>query len=206
MKQALVRRLERVEQRLAIGKDRDGKRASWMNTLELAMYAGLALRLAGRAKEALEAAGTSLDPERRVELTKVLEGARKIGKALKDPSLSAGLLIPERSGDPLGALHGGGPSRPPVPVGPPADPPLLPHAYIYIIEGERERSGERAWLAMEGPKMILRTFHGVHAQQLARDWIGTKFGALPAEEIEVLLPADDKLDPLYEGDHDGFAG
>ena len=72
---------------------------------------------------------------------------------------------------------------------PPIEPtePLLPaHASIFIEEGERERSGTRAWLAMEG-RDVLNTFHGVDARQKARDWVGTKFGASPAEEIEVPL-------------------
>ena len=69
----------------------------------------------------------------------------------------------------------------------PTEPPLPKHAYIRIEEGERERSGERAWLAMKG-REILNTFHGTHARQKARDWVGTKFNASPAQEIEVGAP------------------
>ena len=76
-------------------------------------------------------------------------------------------------------------SSAPAPMAPPAELPA--HSYIFIEQGERERSGERAWLAMEGRGKILRTFHGADARRLARDWIGTKFGASPAGEIEVLL-------------------
>ncbi len=74
----------------------------------------------------------------------------------------------------------------PEPPTGPTKPPLPAHAFIYIEEGERERSGERAWLAMED-RDVLNTFHGVDARQKARDWVGTKFGASPAEEIEVPL-------------------
>lgn len=79
------------------------------------------------------------------------------------------------------------PSAPPEPT----EPPLPAHAYIFIEEGARERSGTRAWLAMESQGKILNTFHGPAARQLARDWVGTKFGASPAEEIEI---------PLLEGE------
>ena len=72
------------------------------------------------------------------------------------------------------------------------EPSLPKHAYVYIEEGERERSGERAWLAMEGRGKILNTFHGADARQKARDWIGTKFGASPAEEIEIPLSEDEE--------------
>ncbi len=79
-------------------------------------------------------------------------------------------------------------SEPPVGATEPIEPPLPAHASIFIEEGERERSGTRAWLAMANRGEILRTFHGADARQLARDWIGTKFGASPAEEIEIPLP------------------
>ena len=98
------------------------------------------------------------------------------------------VLGPERGRGLPGALQVDG-SSPPALAAPPAE--LPPHAYIFIEEGERERSGERAWLAMEGRGKILRTFHGADARRLARDWIGTKFGASPAGEIEV---------PLFEGE------
>ncbi len=76
----------------------------------------------------------------------------------------------------------------------PTEPPLPAHAFIYIEEGARERSGERAWLAMEGQGQILNTFHGADARLKARDWIGTKFGASPAEEIEIpLLEAETNI-------------
>ena len=72
------------------------------------------------------------------------------------------------------------------------EPSLPKHAYVYIEEGERERSGERAWLVMEGRGKILNTFHGADAWQKARNWIGTKFGASPAEEIEIPLSEDEE--------------
>ena len=71
----------------------------------------------------------------------------------------------------------------PEPPVEPTDPHLPKHAYIYIEEGERERSGERAWLAMEG-RDVLYTFHGADARQQARAWVAMKFNASPAEEIE----------------------
>ncbi len=74
----------------------------------------------------------------------------------------------------------------PEPPAEPPEPPLPKHAFIFIEQGERERSGERAWLAMED-RDVLNTFHGADARQKARDWVGTKFGASPAEEIEVPL-------------------
>ena len=79
------------------------------------------------------------------------------------------------------------PEPEPEPPAEPTEPALPKHAYIYIEEGERERSGSRAWLAMEGRGQILRTFHGPDARALARHWIGTKYAASPAEEFEVPL-------------------
>ena len=71
----------------------------------------------------------------------------------------------------------------PEPLAKPTEPALPKHAYIYLEEGERERSGERAWLAMEG-RDVLNTFHGADARQQARAWVAMKFNASPAEEIE----------------------
>ena len=154
------------------------------------------LREGGEARKELDAADDSLDPERRAELTEQIEAARKITTALEkystanETSPSAGFLFPGRLGGTLGALRADG-SKAPVPARLPADPSLPKHAYIYIEEGERERSGTRAWLAMEGPHMILNTLHGADARRLAREWVETTYKALPAEEIEVLLPEDD---------------
>ena len=67
------------------------------------------------------------------------------------------------------------------------EPALPRHAYVCIEEGELERSGTRAWLAMAG-REILKTFHGGDARQAARTWVGTKFNASPAQETEVPLP------------------
>lgn len=44
--------------------------------------------------------------------------------------------------------------------------------------------------ALQPEKRLTKT-HGAEARRLARDWIGTKFNALPAEEIEVLLAEDE---------------
>ena len=65
----------------------------------------------------------------------------------------------------------------------PTDSPLPRHRYVFIEEGERERSGSRAWLALEG-RQVLKTFHGRAARQKARAWVAMKFNASPAEEIE----------------------
>ena len=87
--------------------------SSALSTLETVMFIGLALRRGGRAKAALDAAGTSLEPERRAELTKTLEGARVIGKVLakyrpnNETPLSARFCSPERLGGLLEAATGG---------------------------------------------------------------------------------------------------
>ncbi len=70
------------------------------------------------------------------------------------------------------------------------EPPLPAHAYIYLEEGERERSGTRAWLAMQG-REVLNTFHGADARRLAREWVGEKFRARPCQEIEVPLEEEE---------------
>ena len=79
-----------------------------------------------------------------------------------------------------------GPTADPETPVEPLGPPLPKHAYIFIEEGECERSGERAWLAMAG-RQVQRTFHGPEARRLARDWVAAKFGTLPYDEVEVLL-------------------
>ncbi len=137
-----------------------------------------------------------IGPTRRGELMSTLDIAKTIGMALSRGD-EAKRELEEMDSPRTGTK----PQRTPVPVSepepvpepeppvePPAEPLLPKHPYIYIEEGERERSGERAWLAMEGRGQILRTFHGVDARQLARDWIGTKFGASPAKEVEIPLP------------------
>ncbi len=133
-------------------------------------------------------------PTRRVELMSTLDTAMHLGLALRmgeeakkelaeldesttdtEPEL---ILEPEAPSKPV--------KKPEAPPVEPAEPSLPKHAYVYIEEGARERSGTRAWLAMEG-RDVLNTFHGADARQKARDWVGTKFGASPAEEIEVPL-------------------
>lgn len=135
-----------------------------------------------------------IEPTRRDELYSSMELARRTAfmlragddaqrelAALDAPGIDTNLqLIPEP--EPETATEA------PEPPTEPTEPPLPAHAFIYIEEGARERSGERAWLAMEGQGQILNTFHGADARQKARDWIGTKFGASPAEEIEIPLP------------------
>ena len=95
--------LERRVQALELMGHMEGP-SSAMNMLELAMYIGLALRRGGEARKELDAADASLKPERRAELTKQLEGARKIAKVLaksrpaEETPPSARHLIPERLG------------------------------------------------------------------------------------------------------------
>ncbi len=103
------------------------------------------------------------------------------------PDGARGIVSAPERGGALGVLDADG-VLVPDPLLSPAGQPWPPHAYIYLEEGERERSGYRAWLAMENPAMILRTFHGTEARRLAREWVAMKFSALPAEEIEVPLP------------------
>ena len=43
------------------------------------------------------------------------------------------------------------------------------------------------WVVMAG-RQEQSVFRGPDARQLARDWMARKFGASPAEEIEVPLP------------------
>ena len=96
----MFQRLERVEERRA----RWQRPVEQISTLHQAIAIGFALRVGGNAKEELDKAGTSLDPERRAELTKQLEGARKIAKVLaksrpaEETPPSARHLIPERLG------------------------------------------------------------------------------------------------------------
>ena len=146
-----------------------------------------------KATEITGADGAPLiEPSRRDELYSSMELARRTAyllaagdaanqelAALDVPRIDAEpQLVPEP--EPETVTNG------PEPRVVPTEPPLPAHAYIFIEEGARERSGTRAWLAMEG-RDVLNTFHGADARQKARDWVGTKFGASPAEEIEVPL-------------------
>lgn len=117
--------------------------SSAMNMLELAMYIGLALRRGGEARKELDAADASLEPERRAELTKTLEGARVVGRVLTKYRLSARFVPPERSGVLLGALSQGEVSSVPVPAPPPADPHLSAEDNEVSLPTEEERSWEQ---------------------------------------------------------------
>ena len=160
-----------------------------------------------------------VEPTRRDELFSTMEVARRIGFALakgdaakreldgtdaptidtvpelipepepEAPDGARGIVSAPERGGALGALDADG-VLVPDPLVSPAGQPWPPHAYIYLEEGALERSGCRAWLAMESPAMILRTFHGTEARRLAREWVAAKFRALPAEEIEVPLPEE----------------
>ena len=77
MRQALVRRLEHLEERQA-GALRLNETLS---TFEVARRVLATVREGLEAKEELAAANGSLDPERRAELTKRLKAAREIAAA-----------------------------------------------------------------------------------------------------------------------------
>ncbi len=139
-----------------------------------------------------------IPPTRRDELFGTVEQARRIAFVLARGSAAERELA---EGDAPGVDTEAEPipvpipepettTEAPEPPAEPAEPPLPKHPYIFIEEGERERSGHRAWLAMEG-RDVLNTFHGSQARQRARDWIAKKFGNSPCEEIEVPLPDEE---------------
>ncbi len=94
MKRSLIKRLERLEDRHAVVKSssrpdaetlvkafKDPQRRKWA-VLHTAIAIAFALRVGGNARVEHDAADASLDPGRRAELTKRLEGARSIASAL----------------------------------------------------------------------------------------------------------------------------
>ena len=91
-----LRALESAAQPQRPEEQRGGRLAK----IHTAIAICFALRRGGRAKEELEAEDTSLDPGRRAELTKRLEGARSIASALakyspgKETPPSARAVIP----------------------------------------------------------------------------------------------------------------
>ncbi len=132
-----------------------------------------------------------IPPTRRDELFGTVEQARRIafvlgmGDVAKQELDKMDAPVVDTEPKPIPAPE---PEPETVPEAPksksePTEPPLPKHAYVYIEEGERERSGERAWLAMEG-RDVLNTFHGADTRQQARAWVAMKFNASPAEEIE----------------------
>ncbi len=96
MKQALIKRLERVEERQSLWRPR----GEAVSRLETALRIAFALRLGANAKEELAEAGASLKPERRAELGEHLAAARSIAMTLeaagppREMPLSAATVIP----------------------------------------------------------------------------------------------------------------
>ncbi len=91
MKQSWIKRLDHLE----------GRRTVWrrpveaLSPMETARRVAFVVALGGEAKEELDAAGASLDPVRRAELTKTLETARSIVAALANETPpSARAIIP----------------------------------------------------------------------------------------------------------------
>ena len=83
MRKALVRRIERLEDRQATAQQLEEQWSGWSAAIHDAMVIGLALQLGANAREELDAANGSLDPGRRAELTKRVEGARSIAAMLR---------------------------------------------------------------------------------------------------------------------------
>ncbi len=83
MKQALVRRLERLEE-LRAPAHTNYPVEGWgrLGKINAAILICAALREGGEAKKELDAANGSLNPERRAELSKTLEVARAIAATL----------------------------------------------------------------------------------------------------------------------------
>ncbi len=97
MKQSWTKRLEHLEAAAAPHhheKPPEGRLGQILTAQKIAF----ALRLGGNAKEELAEAGATLKPERHAELTKTLEGARRVAAALA----SSG--PPLVTGTPLGDL------------------------------------------------------------------------------------------------------
>ena len=84
MKNALVRRLERLEERRSVWHRTNQP----LSTFEIARLVCSALRQGAEARKELDAADASLSPSRRAELTKTIEGVRKVAAMLKkhDPA------------------------------------------------------------------------------------------------------------------------
>ena len=77
MKQSMIKRLERVEDRQALGQ-RSGETIESMPIFEVARRILFAIAMGEDAKKKLDAADTSLSSARRAELTKTLEAARSL--------------------------------------------------------------------------------------------------------------------------------
>lgn len=133
------------------------------------------------------------EPTRRGKLSDTMEAAININFALRKGEEAAKELAkmdaPEP--EPKPAPEPKMVPEAPEPPAEPTEPPLPKHPFIYIEEGERERSGTRAWLVFEG-RDILNILHGADARQKARAWVATKYNASPCEEIEVPLPEEEE--------------
>ena len=84
MKREVLRRLEALEEWRTPAHTNypvEGRGAA--ATLNRAILIALALRKGAEAREELDAANGTLDPERRAKLNKTLEAARRIGATLR---------------------------------------------------------------------------------------------------------------------------
>ncbi len=77
MKQSMIKRLERVEDRQNLGR-RSGETSESMPPIEVARRVLFMVAEGKEAKRVLDAAGASLSSARRAELTKTLETARSV--------------------------------------------------------------------------------------------------------------------------------
>ena len=97
---SFMKRLEHVEARQVTALRLEDQRSERMEAIHNAMVIGKALRLGGNAREELNAADSSLKPDRRAELEEQLAAARSIASALetgasrRETPLSARTIIP----------------------------------------------------------------------------------------------------------------
>ena len=82
MKQALMKRLERLEERQIIGQRLEDRRSRREVILHTAIAICFALRLGGNAKEELDADDGSMDPKGRAKLEEQVAAARRIAATL----------------------------------------------------------------------------------------------------------------------------
>ncbi len=192
--------------RMEAGDGPDAKKKSWwfptgdqrltaMQTLARKVLPDLrATELTGRDGEPV------IPPTRVDELYSTMEVARRLAFVLAG-GLEAKRVLEETDAsgvdpEPEPIPEPEAPSKPveepPEPPVEPAEPSLPKHAYLHIEEGVLDPSGTRAWVVMAG-REEQSVFHGADARQLARDWMARKFGASPAEEIE--LPLSEEVIP-----------
>ena len=179
----------------AAGEPGDAKKTWCYPTVDQRVKAGeTLLRKVLPDLKATELSGPDGKPLLEPGELSTLEAARRVAFLLASGADLSARAAPTSGAEPRPRPAG----EPPVdevsePAAEPAEPPLPPHAHIFLEQGERERSGERCWLVFSGAD-CLRVFHGAEARQDARAWVGTKFGASPAKEVEVPLPDDEATD------------